>query len=302
MTDIHESQTFFKVGDRIKKGDVIASLDSATYALQAQQSQAALVEAQSSQRNAKASYDRTKKLYESGNVSRSELDDARAASDSAAAAVQSASKVLEIARLNLSYTRLKTDEDCAIASVDAEEGENVAQGSQVFFAACGEDLEVKLDIPESIIASIKKGMNVDVIFSALEGKTFKGRVNEVGVTSVQGGTTFPVTVLMTDQDKEGLKPGLSADVVFSITGDKKGGSTAIVVPTFAIGEDQTGRFAFILQKSEDGRTIVKRQPVKVGRVLPNGIEVQEGLTPGMRVITAGVSVLRDGMEVKYTDE
>lgn len=289
------------VGDSISKGDVLAKLDPSTYALQAQQSKASLAEAQSESRNAKANYARVKKLYIGGNVSRSDLDNARTSSDSAAAAVQSARKTLEIARLNLSYTQLKADEDCSIASIDVEESENVAQGTQIFYTTCGKELEVKLDIPESVIASIKKGMGVKVTLSVLEGKTYAGKVHEVGVSSIQGGTTFPVTIILTDPHKDDLQAGLSADVSFSIMNDKKSNGKTFIVPPFAIGEDHTGRFVFVL-KTAEGHTIIKRRPVTVGNVLPTGIEVVDGLSPGMRVVTAGVSVLRDGMEVKNSNE
>lgn len=288
------------VGDRINKGDVLARLDPSTYALEAQKSKASLAEAQSELRNAKANYARVQKLYIGGNGSRSELDNARAASESALAAVASAQKALEIAQLNLSYTKLTADEACAIASVDAEEGENVAQGTRIFYTTCGNELEVKLEIPETVIAGIKKGMAVTVTFSAMEGKTYTGMVNEVGVASVQGGTTFPVTIIMTDPRTHELMAGLSADVVFLIKRNpgQNEKNRAIIVPAFAVGEDQVGRYAFILETTQDGRAMVKRQPVIVGNVLQTGIEVTHGLIPGMRIVTAGVSVLRNGMEVK----
>ena len=290
-----------KVGDRVKKGDVIARLDPSTYELQAQRSSALLTEAEATLRNAKAEYARAQQLYEDGNVSRSQLDDARASSESAGAAVQSVRKALEIDRLELSYTKLTAEDDCSIASVDADEGENIAQGTQIFFAACGDDLEVQLDIPESVIASISENAEVEVAFSAIKDQVYKGVVSEVGVSSVDSGTTFPVTVVITDENTSRLKAGLSADVAFSITnGGAK--SAAIVVPPFTLGEDQTGRYAFVLQSTEDGTALVRRQPVVVGNVLAEGIEVLEGLEPGTRVVTAGVSVLRDGMKVLYQDE
>ena len=70
------------------------------------------------------------------------------------------------------------EEDCSIASVDAEVGENVRSGSQIFYATCGDDLEVQLNIPETVIARIQKGMKVQVRFSALTGKTFEGQVTD----------------------------------------------------------------------------------------------------------------------------
>ncbi|MEM6780837.1 MAG: efflux RND transporter periplasmic adaptor subunit [Pseudomonadota bacterium] len=290
-----------EVGDKITKGDVLATLDTSSYSLEAQKAQASLTEAQSEFRNAKADYDRTKKLYEAGNSSRSDLDNARTASDSAAASVQSVRKSLEIARLDLSYTKLKAEDDCAIASVDADEGENVAQGTQIFFATCGDQLEVKIDIPESIISNIKKDMLVSVSFPAIADKVFKGKVFEVGVSSVAGGTTFPVTVVLTESDAYDLKAGLSADVTFAIDTRINGKQAAPVLPAFAIGEDQNGRFVFTVEPTSGNRAMVKRVPVQIGEIQQNGIEILQGIKPGMRVVTAGVSVLRDGMEVKVSE-
>ncbi|MBT8094773.1 MAG: efflux RND transporter periplasmic adaptor subunit, partial [Gammaproteobacteria bacterium] len=118
-------------GQRLNAGDPIAALDSASYVLQAQQAQAALVEAQANDRRASANYERTKGLYANDNASLNDLESARAQAESAQAVVASANKALEIARLNVSYTRLNADTDCSIASLDVEVNENVAAGQQV---------------------------------------------------------------------------------------------------------------------------------------------------------------------------
>ncbi len=290
------------VGQAVKKGDVIAIIDPSDYELEVQKAVANLNEANSEYRKAQADYARTKKLYEAGNSSRSDLDNARAAAETAAASTQSFKKSLQIAQQNVSYTKMKSQSDCKIASIPVSSGENISQGAKVITAECGDDLEVKLDVPESTILSIKKGMPVNVSFSALEGKVYKGIVNEVAVSSVEGGTTFPVTVVMDSSNLDGLKAGLSADVLFEISNGNKTGKSAPIIPSFAISEDQSGQFVYLVKPTEGDRATVQKQAVKVGGVMSNGIEVIEGLEPGERIVTAGVSVLRDGMEVKYSGE
>ncbi len=289
------------IGDKVRKGAVVAVLDSLPYDLQAQQAHAALINSQAQFRNAKSNYERVKNLYAGSNTSKNELDNARANSEALSASVQSAQKVLEIARLNVAYTQLKTEGNCAIASVDAEEGENVSSGTQIFGATCGDELEVRLNIPESVIGSIKKNMPVTVRFSALQDKIFKATVREVGVSTVGGSTTFPVRVMLNDSSDLILKAGLSADVMFTFPG-KVDSQSAIIVPPFSVGEDEAGRFVFILEQKEHDIAVVRRQTVTIGSVLQNGIEVITGLKPHTRVVTAGVSVLRDGVKVKYTND
>lgn len=286
-----------EVGQAVKNDEVIAIMDASTYALEAQRAQANFVEAQSQLRNVNADYERTKKLYEAGNSSRADLDNARAASEIATAATQAANKSLQIAQQNLSYTKLRSTEDCQIASILRNSGENVSAGVEVITATCGDGLEVQLDIPESMISHIKKDMTVKVNFSAISGKTYQGVVKEVGVAAVSGGTTFPVDILITDEDKSALKSGLSADVAFTIDNRHNGKAALPLLPSIAVGEDQNGRFVFALE-IQGNKAIVKRVPVTIGQIQQGGIEIVSGIEPGMQVVTAGVAVLRDGMEVK----
>ncbi len=145
-----------KKGDKVREGDVLARLESSDYELEVEKTQAALAESEATHRNAKANYERVKQLYVSGSASRKELDNARAESDTAAAGVQADRKALEIARKELSYTYLKADSNCAIADVSPDVGENVDSGEQIVYSTCGDELEVKLNIPESVISHIKK--------------------------------------------------------------------------------------------------------------------------------------------------
>ncbi len=292
---------FVNIADKVKKGAIVAVLDSMPYDLQAQQAHAALINTQAQLRNAKSNYERVKNLYEGGNSSKNDLDNARANAEASSASVQSALKVLEIARLDVAYTKLKVKEDCAIASVDAEVGENVSSGTQIFNTTCGDALEVRLNIPETVIGSIKKSMNVTVRFSALPDKVYQAVVHEVGISTVEGGTTFPVRVILNKIHLPDLKAGLSADVTFSFP-TRQDKRQVVLVPSFAVGEDEAGRFVFILERTGENTALVRRRAVTIGNIVQGGIEVLNGLEPNARIVTAGVSVLRDGTDVKFSDE
>ena len=291
-----------RVGQTVARNTVLVELDPTDYELQVQRSKASLLEAQSGLRSARASYERTKRLYEAGNSSRSDLDNARAAAETADAGEQAAQKSLQIAERDLAYTRLQSQGECQIASIPVDTGENIAAGADVITATCGHGYEVKLDIPESVISHIERNMRVAIDFPAIPGKVFSGTVNEVGVSSVGGGTTFPVTVLVETKNNQDLKSGLSASVEFLLKSRSDSGQNATVLPSFSVSEDQDGRFVFAIDITPENRWFVRRTPVKIGEILQEGIEVYEGVTPGMMVVTAGVSVLRDGLEVEASQE
>ena len=284
-----------QIGQRLDAGDLIARLDAATFSLQVQQAQASLVEAQANERNAGATYERTKGLYANNNASRNDLDAARAQAESAAAQVGSVAKALEIARLNESYTQLRADKDCSIASMDIEVNENVSAGQQVAAVSCGDEFEVEIDVPESLIGSIDEFTPVQITFGAIPGTRFSGEVAEVAVASVGNSATFPVVVKIPESHPS-LRSGLAANVIFQF--DTLAATGSVVLPVAAVIRDPAGTFVYVALPTEvPGQALINRKPVTLGELTQSGIEVLGGVAAGDRVVTAGLSVIRDGQRV-----
>ena len=278
------------VGDVLEPGQVIAEIDPSEFELQAQQAQADLTRATAEQRNAQSAYKRTRELYENQNASRNDLDTARAAFESAEALVNVSKRALDIAQLNVSYTSLEATESCSVATTNVEVGENVSSGQVVVGANCGDQLKVEVSVPENLISLVETGMSAQIRFDSVPDTIYDGRITEVGVAAT--GTTFPVSIRLIDPD--GLRTGQTAEVRFQIPTENQ----AIVVPASAVAEDQDGRFVYLVTEGDGEHSgIIKRQEVSVGELVQGGIEIESGLTPGDRVVTAGVSVIRDGLEV-----
>jgi len=282
-------------GQRLNAGDLIAEIDPASYVLQAQQAQASLVEAQANDRRAAANYERTKGLYANDNASLNDLESARAQAESAGAQVGSASKALEIARLNISYTKLTADTDCSIASLDIEVNENVGAGQQVAAVSCGDAFEVTLDLPESLIGSVNATTPVSVQFGSIPDQVFSGTISEVAVALAPGSAAFPIVIKIAESHPS-LRSGLAANVTFQFDSDADRGR--VVIPVTAVVKDPNGTFVFVAELAEiDDEAIVHRRAVTFGELSQLGIEIIDGLNVGDRVVTAGVSVIRDGQRV-----
>lgn len=293
-------QIAVKVGDRVKSGQLIARLDATDYELQKQEAGAALANARAQARNAEANYDRVRALYENRNASRNDLDAARAASESAAAAVHASETRLELARSQLRYTRLTAPTDGAIASVPVEAGENVAPGQVVAVLTAGAIPEVIVAVPESLISAIERGSKVAVRFDALPQRTFAASVTEVGVAATTYATTYPVTVRLERADSA-VRPGMAAEVTFTFQQQDSGGSR-VVVPPEAVGEDREGRFVYIVEPDKPGLGKIRRQPVGIGELTAEGLEIFTGIRNGDRIVTAGVALIHDGQRVKLLVE
>ena len=288
------------VGDQVRRGQTLAWLDPSDYQLQRQQSEAALAQARAQSRNAQATYERTLALYENQNASRSDLDAARAAYESADAAVASSETALSLAGQQVNYTRLYAPVNGIIARVDIEANETIGAGQSVLVINSEGRPEVQVAVPEAFIGGIRSGRSVEVTFDAVPGASFAATVAEVGVTTMGSGT-FTVTVRL-DEDTERVRPGMAAEVAFSIQGSSSGSNDSVIVPSQAVGQDQDGRFVFVINRTEGDLATVERRVVEVGPLTAEGIEITSGLQDGDYVATAGLRTLTGGQQVKLLDQ
>ena len=108
-------------------------------------------------------------------------------------------------------------------------------------------------------------------------------------------TTFPVTVRLNEVVEE-IRPGMAAEVNFRFeTVDSR---ERILVPSVCVGEDLQGRFVFIVKPDEGEFGIVQRQPVIIGELTSEGLEVLQGVSEGDLIVTAGINRLSDGQKVR----
>jgi RND family efflux transporter MFP subunit len=283
------------VGEVVKKGQTIARIDPADLALQLQNAQAAAAQSRAQERNAKATYERTRALYENQNASRQDLDADRTAYESARAGLGSANQQIRLRQRQLAYAHLKAPEAGTLSTVDIEVNEYVQAGTLVATLLAGDQIEVSVSVPASIIRSVQKGAKALARFESSKGKAFAGTVTEVGVSSAGGATTFPVTVRLTEGQDQ-VRAGMAADVTFVFESAENGPKYSL--PISAVGEDREGRFVYMLETDGEGLGTVHRSPVEVGQVLSNGIEIVDGVKPGDLVVTAGVSRIYDGLQVR----
>lgn len=292
------NQVAVKVGDKLNKGDLIAKLDSTTYDLQAEQAKASLAQAKAAQRNARSIYERTKSLYENNSASKSDLDAASSNAESANAQVRAANKALELAQLNVSYTRLVSQQDCAIASINIEVNENIANGTPVATVDCGSQIEVNIALPESLIAEVSNGQKVLVKFDAIPDQEFMGIISEVGIAATNTGATFPVTVTL-DEANPTIRSGLAAEVTIEFANSDA--RSNIYLPTSAINHDNQSPYVFIAEKvvneSNDQLAVIKKRYVRIGELTSQGIIIHSGLKVDENIVIAGTKVIREGMQV-----
>jgi len=286
-------------GDSVEQGQLIAELDPTDFELQVDEAEAAVLQTQAQARRADADYERVRGLYENRNASKSDLDAARAAAESARAQIDASLQRLEQARSRLSYTRLRAPVGGSIGRVDVEVNENVQAGQRVAMLSSGARPEVEVAVPESLIGELEVGDPVSVRFDALPGREFPAEMIEVGVAATGLATTFPVTVRLAEARAE-VRSGMAANLDFTF--GEEGAPDRVLAPSHAVLEDRDGRFVYIVVPSEPGRGQVQRRAVTIGELTGEGLEILDGLSDGDRLVTAGVSQIHDGLEVKLEED
>jgi len=285
-----------QVGDTVRRGTLIARLDTQDYDLQVDEANAGVTRAKAEARNAEANYKRIRALYEAKNASRNDLDQARTLSESANAATISAEKRLELVRLQLSYTKLHAPVDGKISVVPVTLNENIGVGQVVAILESGARAEIEVGIPGVLISQVRQGDDTIARFDALPGRVFLASVSKVGIGRAGGATTFPVTVELKESTEE-VRSGMSAEIEFQFASAQQG--ERIYAPTVAVGEDRDGRFVYVVEpQGDDAFGLVHRKPVTVGNLAEPGLEILSGLIEGDRLVTAGVSRIRDGQKVR----
>lgn len=281
------------VGDTVQMDDLLARLDKRDYQVLVRESEANLSRAIAKLRNAQANYDRVSILYENQNAAKSELDAARADAESNQANVIAHQEKLDADKLRLSYTDLYAPMRCRVANTFVEPNQNVAAGQPIVELHCGVCPEVIVSVSESFISHIKPGEMVSVSASAFPKKIFKGVVTEIGQSTGEAGTVYPVTIKLS-QPCPHLLSGMAADVTFSYQREQK---NAVVIPVISVGQDDEGNFVYIIETDEAGESKAHKRRVSIADYSQDGVIIGSGLTVGETIATAGVRRINDGQTV-----
>lgn len=283
-------------GSKVRKGQLLAKLDNAQARLSYEQAVTQLNSAKSQMNTAKSNLNRIRLLYEKGSTSLSDFETAKNSYKTAQQSYESAKRGVAIQKEQMSFGFLYAPASGIISTVNSEVDENVNPGQVVAILNAGKNMEITLGIPESIINRVKQKMEVEISFSALKNKTFKGTVTQIAPSVDANTSTYPIRVTIISPTPN-IKSGMAANVKFDFGTQNSIVKKRLVVPANAVGEDSKGRFVFIVI-GEGKIAKVKKQHVVIGDLKADGFEIKSGLKAGQKIATAGLQTLLDGQEVK----
>jgi len=288
-----------KVGQKVKKGDLIAKLDNVQANLAYEQSLSALNSSESSMNTAKLSLNRIKSLYEKGSNSLSDYEAAKNTFQNALDQYESAKRNKSIQQTQISYGYIYAPSDGLIALSNSDLNENASPGQVIALLNAGKQKNIVVGLPENVINKVVLGMHTELSFSSIPNEEIKGAVIEISPVVDANSSTYPVKVAIEETTGGGVKPGMTASVTFNFGETDVAQDKRIVIPVKAVGEDGKGNFVFIIKADLDNKTgIVQKQQITIGELSNEGFIVEKGLEHGQLVATAGLQTLLDGQKVK----
>ncbi|PCI51130.1 MAG: hypothetical protein COB51_02475 [Moraxellaceae bacterium] len=283
-------------GERIKKGQLIAELDSRDVQLKYDQKSLSLEKAKVTEETASSKLTRVKSLYENNTVAIGEYESAKEQYANAHASYESEKRALGLTLRELSYYTLHSPVDGIVLASDVSINENIQAGEVIALIQTGNELVVEVGIPEQYITRAKAGQSATIQFSSIANTSFIGEITEVAYTISQESSTYPVTVRI-ENATSAIRPGMPALVSFPF--DSSGNELQMIVPLHSVSKGAVDHYVLVVEASANlNEGVVHKRIVKIGKMTDAGFEILEGLTPGEKVITAGISSLNDGMKVR----
>lgn len=273
-------------GDNVARDDVLAQIDDSDVRIQLKSREAEYA-------SAHAHFIRGNELIKTGVISKSDFNKLQAQDATAKAN-------LDAARKSLEYTQLRAPFDGHIAVRHVDNFEEVNAQQAIYTLQDTSALLVRINVPESLMIRVREGANPEVWaeFSQLEDQSFPLTLKEVSTRADKNTNTFAVTFTMENDGAFNILPGMTATVRGKPSSTNRVRDGIFQVPAHAVLEDSHGRFIYVVESAAEGRGVVQRRPVETGRLSQQGLEVTSGLTDGDRIVTAGMSKMRPGLEVR----
>lgn len=263
-----------EVGDHVKKGELVATLDKNQY----NQSAAQL-------KNAEQNLGRMMSVYEAGGVSKSQIDELTTSVTVLRETVANLERNIELRSPidGVITGRYNEPGDLFAMGANADGGMGVLQVMQI------DKLKAIVALSEKYYPMVYKGMKVKVMAEVFGDREFEGTVSIVYPAINSSTHTFNVEVIVPNA-KEVLRPGMFARTEFNM-----GNRQSLTVPDVAV-QKQMGvndRYVYVIKGG-----VAERRVVELGRQVGDRVEVLSGISAGEEVAITSLSKIKNGSAVE----
>ncbi len=274
------------LGDRVKKGDLLVTLDDkelqnqrASVVTDIDRTKLQLVQAE---RN----YNRARELHEANLISMEVFENSKTEFDLARNALDRSQRELAIIDERLTKTKIVAPFDCTILTRPVSIGQAVSgsggfnSGTEVLTIADLNSMVINAHINQADVTRLQSNQEVEVAVEAVAGLVITGKVERIApqATIKNNIKGFAVRILLKDMG-DTVRPGMTANITIPVAS----ADDVLAVPLAAVFTERnpetgaTERYVFVQSKAAEG---YERRPVQVGVSDLFFAEIQTGLQPG----------------------
>jgi len=269
-------------GMRVSKGQTLVIMDDVnthSYKIQVDNAKANL-------QNVQVNYDRAVELFKIGGGTKQQVDQMEIQLINAKNALASAERTLRNVREN---TVLTSPISGVVTARNYDPGD-MASGSPILTIARVQPVKIVINVSESELSKIHKGMKANVTFDSFGDELFTGVVTLVSPTVDAASRTFGVEVTLPNSDSR-ILPGMFGRVTMNL-----GQADHVVVPDKSVVKQPGSGNNYVYVYNPDGT--VSYNKVELGRRLGDSYELLSGVEDGADVVISGQTKLADGIKVR----
>lgn len=285
ITGYRITEVLVDVGDRVKKGQLLARIASDTVASELAEAKAAVAELEASANEAKGNAERARELREKGFYSAQLAAQYQTGGQTAAARLEAARARQRAAEVKMGKTGVLAPDDGIVSGRTAVVGSLTQNGQELFRLIRGGRLEWRAEVPSAMLARMAPG--VVATLTGPGGERVSGAVRSVA-PSVDPATRNGLVYVDLPADTA-VKAGMFARGEFEL-----GRAPALTVPQSAVVPREGFSYVFRLEAGDR----VAQAKVQLGRRAGERVEILDGLAAEARIVDSGAGFLADGDVVK----
>jgi HlyD family secretion protein len=276
------------VGDRVRKGQLLARFADDTLAAELAEARAAVAEAEATLAEASANAERARKMQNQGFFSAQTINQYFTAENTARARLDAQRAALQAKTLRLEQTRVLAPDDGIVSARSATVGAVLPAGQELFRLIRGGRLEWRAEVAAADMQLLKPGMRATISLGG--ASPLQGRLRMVGPTvdaQTRNGVVYvdlPASPL--------ARAGMYAHGEFELAA-----AAALTLPQTAVVLREG--FSYVMRLDEGAK--VAQVKVGVGRRAGDRVEIASGLSPTDRVVATGAAFLSDGDRVRVVE-
>ena len=287
------TQINVKEGQTVSAGQVLFVIDNETYQAQVRQAQAAVNAAQQQVNTAKLTYDNSKQLHEKRVIGDYELQTSQNTYESAQAQLAQAQAALASAKEALSYCFVKSPAAGVVGTLPFKKGALVSASNVLTTVSNISSMEAYFSVTEkeAMLISQKGLASMPAVKLQLADGTIYPQEGTISkMSGVIDAATGSVQLIASFSNPEKtLKSGATGTIIIP-----RVSSNVVIIPQSCVSEVQNKKFVYTLGEGNKVKyTEIKVDPQNDG----NNYVVTEGLKPGDKYVTNGITKLNDGMEI-----